>query len=475
MEHPDAVVVGAGPNGLSAAITIALAGRAVLVLEAEETFGGGARSAELTLPGLVHDLCSAIHPFGASSPFFAGLPLEEHGLEWCHPEIPLAHPLHDGSAAVLHRDLDRTAQELGPDADSWRSWLGSASRRFPDLAEDLLGPLLRVPQHPLLTAGVGLRALLPATALARRLRTVAGRALFAGMAAHAFLPLGSPFTSSFALLLAAAGHHAGWPVARGGSQAIADALASHLRSLGGEIRTGVRVTDLGELPPAELTLLDVTPRQLLRIAGDRLPPGMRRRYGRWRYGPAAFKLDLAVEGGIPWTADACRRAGTVHVGGTLEEIAAAERTVAGGRASDRPYVLVAQQYLADPGRSVGDVHPVWAYCHVPNGWGGDAGESIEQQIERAAPGFRERIVARSARGPAELEAHNENLVGGDISGGSHAGLQLLARPRLSADPYATGIPGVYLCSASTPPGGGVHGMCGHHAANAALRDAGHRG
>lgn len=469
MDHPDAVVVGAGPNGLTAAVTLARAGRSVLVLEAEGTIGGGARSAELTLPGLQHDVCSAVHPFGAASPAFAGLPLGEHGLEWVHPELPLAHPLDDGTAAILHRDLELTAAELGADADHWRDWLGPASRRFPDLAEDLLGPLLRVPRHPLLTARVGLRALLPATTLAGRLTGVGGRALLAGLAAHSFLPLGAPFTASFALLLAAAGHHAGWPVARGGSQAIADALAGHLRALGGEIRTGVRVSDLGELPPAELTLLDVTPRQLLRIAGGRLPPRRRRAYATWRYGAAAFKVDLAVEGGIPWTAEACRRAGTVHVGGTLEEIAASERAVAAGHASERPYVLVAQQYLADPARSAGDRHPVWAYCHVPNGWAGDASAAIEGQIERFAPGFRDRIVARSVRGPAEFEAHNANLIGGDISGGSHAGLQLFARPRLTPDPYSTGIPGMYLCSASTPPGGGVHGMCGLHAARSALR------
>ena len=470
MERPDAVVVGAGPNGLTAAVTLLRAGRSVLVLEAEEDIGGGARSAELTLPGLRHDVCSAVHPFGAASPAFAELPLRDHGLEWVHPELPLAHPLDDGSAVVLHRDLERTATELGADADRWRTWLGAASRRFPDLAADLLGPIVRVPRHPLLTAGVGLRAVLPATTLAGRLRGIEGRALLAGLAAHAFLPLGAPFTSAFALLLAAAGHHAGWPVARGGSQAIADALAGYLRSLGGEIRTGIRVTDLDELPPAELVLLDVTPRQLLRIAGDRLPPRRRRDYEGWRYGPAAFKVDLAVEGGIPWTAEACRRAGTVHVGGTLEEIAASERTVAGGRASERPYVLVAQQFLADPSRSEGDRNPVWAYCHVPNGWSGDATDAIEAQIERFAPGFRDHIVARHVRGPAQLEAHNANLIGGDISGGSHGGLQLFARPRLSPDPYATGIPGVYLCSASTPPGGGVHGMCGLHAARSALRN-----
>lgn len=472
MEHPDAVVVGAGPNGLSAAVALAEAGASVLVLEAEDTIGGGARSAELTLPGLTHDICSAIHPFGASSPFFAGLPLEEHGLQWEHAEIPLAHPLDDGTASVLHRDLDRTVAELGPDGDRWRAWLGPASERFTDLAEDLLGPLLKIPRHPLLTAGVGLRALLPATVLATRLRTVGARALFGGIAAHSFLPLESPFTTSFALLLAAAGHHAGWPVARGGSQAITDALAGHLRSLGGEIRTGQRVTDLGELPPCRLTLLDVTPKQLLRIAGDRLPPRHRHRYQRWRYGPGAFKLDLAVEGGIPWTADACRRAGTVHVGGTLEEVASSERAVGEGAVSEQPYVLVAQQYLADPSRSKGDVHPIWAYCHVPNGYPGDATEQIESQIERFAPGFRERIVARHAWGPAELEAHDENYVGGDISGGSHAGLQLLARPRLSPDPYRTGIPGVFLCSSSTPPGGGVHGMSGYHAARSALGSLG---
>ncbi len=467
---PDVVVVGAGPNGLTAAAVLGRAGLDVTVLEANDTAGGGARSAELTLPGLVHDVCSGFHAFGAASPVLAALPLEDHGLEWAHPEIPLAHPLEGGRAGLLHRSIADTGAGLGADAGAWRSLLGPLVTRFDDLVEDVLRPVLHVPRHPLTLARFGLPALLPASLLARRLSTPAGRALLAGTAAHAFQPLTNLLTSALGLVLAAAAHAVGWPVAVGGSQAITDALVAELEAHGGSVQTGVRVGDLDELPPSRAVLLDLTPPALLEIAGERLPPRSRRRLARWRFGPAAFKLDLAVEGGVPWQAPGCRRAGTVHVGGTLDEVAAAERAVADGRMPERPFVLVGQQYLADPGRSADGVHPVWAYAHVPHGYPGDATPAILDQIERFAPGLRERIVDRHAAGPAALEADNANYVGGDISSGAITPWQLVARPRLSPDPYATGIPRVWLCSAATPPGPGVHGMCGYNAAKRVLRE-----
>lgn len=469
---PDVVVVGAGPNGLTAAAVLGRAGLDVTVLEANDTIGGGARSAELTLPGLVHDVCSGFHAFGAASPVLAALPLEDHGLEWAHPEIPLAHPLEGGRAGLLHRSIADTGAGLGADAGTWRSLLGPLVTRFDDLVADVLRPVLHVPRHPLTLARFGLPALLPASLLARRLSTPAGRALLAGTAAHAFQPLTNPLTSALGLVLAAAAHAVGWPVAAGGSQAITDALVAELQAHGGSVRTGVRVSDLDELPRSRAVLLDLTPPALIEVAGERLPPRSRRRLARWEFGPAAFKLDLAVEGGVPWQAPGCRRAGTVHVGGTLDEVAAAERAVADGRMPERPFVLVGQQYLADPGRSADGVHPVWAYAHVPNGYPGDATPAILDQIERFAPGLRERIVGRHAAGPAALEADNANYVGGDISSGAITPWQLVARPRLSPNPYATGIPGVWLCSAATPPGPGVHGMCGYNAAKRVLRELG---
>lgn len=465
----DAVVVGAGPNGLAAAAVIANEGFSVEVLEASDEIGGGTRTRELTLPGLLHDVCSAVHPFGTASSVFRSLGLEQLGLEWRWPEVDLAHPLDGGTAAVLHRDLERTVAGLGDDGPAWHRLFAPLAAGFGELAEDVLRPPLHVPRHPVELARFGLRAALPATVLARRWKTPGARALFAGVAAHAIHPLNRPTTAAVGVMMTAAGHHAGWPVAAGGSRSITDAMAKRLLDLGGSIHTGVRITSLEQLPPTRVALLDVTPRALVEIAGDRLPRRVAQRLSRWRHGPGAFKVDLAVEGGVPWTAEPCRRAGTVHVGGTLEEIAAAEAAVHAGRMPERPFVLVAQQYLADPGRSVGDLHPVWAYAHVPHGYTGDATGAILEQIERFAPGLRERIVGRHVWGPQQLEAYNPNYVGGDIATGANDPWQVAVRPRLAADPYTTGVPGLFLCSAATPPGAGVHGMCGANAARSALR------
>jgi phytoene dehydrogenase-like protein len=464
----EAIVVGSGPNGLAAAVTLARAGVRVTVLEAAGRIGGGARSAQLTRPGLVHDECSAFHPTGVASPFLRSLPLDEHGLQWLWAPVDLAHPLDDGPAAVLSRSMDETTARLGPDAAPWRRLFGPLTAGFDELAADLLGPVVHIPRHPVRLGRFGLRALLPATGLAGRWHTHAARALFAGVAAHALHPLRSPLSASIGLVLTAAGHAHGWPVARGGSQSIADALASLLKAHGGTIETGVAVQAYAQLASADIVMLDVTPGSAARILGDRLPLRVARAYRRYRHGPGAFKLDLAVEGGIPWSDEACRRAGTVHLGGTLEEIVRTEDDIAAGRMPRRPFVLVGQQYLADPSRSVGDLHPVWAYAHVPAGYTGDATEAILDQIERFAPRARERIRAQVARTTRDLAAYNANYVGGDIATGANNARQLLLRPRIALDPYRTGVPGVYLCSAATPPGAGVHGMCGFHAARSAL-------
>jgi phytoene dehydrogenase-like protein len=466
---PDAIVVGSGPNGLAAAIALARAGRSVLVLEAAETVGGGMRTAELTLPGFRHDVCSAIHPLGLGSPFFRKLPLEEHGLEWIHPPAPLAHPCDDGTAVVLERSVESTAEALGADARAYRRLMEPLTASADSLLGDLLGPL-RLPRHPAALARFGLQAILPADRLARRtFHGERARALFAGLAAHSMLPLSRSPSAAFGLVLGLLGHHVGWPLPRGGSQSLADALAAHLRSLGGEIECGRRVGSLDELPRAGTVLLDLTPRQLVAMAGDRLAAGYRRRLQGFRYGPGVFKLDLALDGPVPWRAAECARAGTVHLGGTLDEIAASEAQVSTGRVPDRPYVLLAQQSLFDTSRAPAGKHTVWAYCHVPNGATVDMAERIEAQIERFAPGFRELVIARHALGPAALERYNPNYVGGDINGGIQDLRQLFTRPAARLVPYETGLPGVFLCSSSTPPGGGVHGMCGYWAATAALR------
>jgi phytoene dehydrogenase-like protein len=465
----DAVVVGSGPNGLAAAIEIARAGRSVLVLEAEETLGGGTRSAELTLPGFVHDVCSAIHPLTACSPFFRQLPLEDHGLQLIQPQLALAHPFDDGSAAVLDRSIDVTSASLGDDGAAYRKMMEPLARDSEKLIPELLGPL-RLPRHPWLLAHFGLKAIRSAAGLAKSsFDGERATSLFAGLAAHSMMPLERRPTAAFGLMLGMLGHTAGWPIARGGSQAIADSLASYLRSLGGEILLDRRVESMRELPPARAVLFDVTPRQLLRIAGDRLPGRYRRRLERYRYGPGVFKLDWALEGPVPWKAEECGRAGTVHLGGSFAEIASSEAAVGRGQHPDRPYVLVAQQSLFDRSRAPEGREALWAYCHVPSGSTFDMTERIEAQVERFAPGFRDRILGRSVMPPAELERHNANYVGGDINGGVQDLRQLFTRPAPRLVPYSTPNREIYLCSSSTPPGGGVHGMCGYFAAQAALR------
>ncbi|MGV9264259.1 phytoene desaturase family protein [Kitasatospora sp. NPDC003701] len=467
----DAIVVGSGPNGLAAAVTLAERGLAVTVLEAAPEIGGGARSGEATLPGLLHDHCSAVHPFGVASPFLRSADLARHGLRWRLPEVDLAHPLAGGDAATAVRSVRATAGTLEQDEEAWLRLFTGLAEGFDELAEDVMRPLVRLPAHPVRLARFGARALWPATALARRWHTERARALFAGAAAHSFQPLDRPLTAAAGLLLIAAAHHGGWPVAEGGSGAITAALAGRLRELGGRVETGVRVVSLAELRPCPIVLLDVAPRAAAAICGPALPGPVRRAYLRYRHGPAAFKMDFAVAGGVPWRNADCRRAGTVHVGGTLEEVAFAEREVARGRMPKRPFLVVAQQYLADPGRSAGDVHPVHAYAHVPHGWSGDAADLLVARIEQFAPGFRERILASVATNPRELERRNPNYVGGDISTGANGPVQTVLRPRVALRPYDTGVPGVFLCSAATPPGAGVHGMCGANAARAALRRA----
>jgi len=464
-----AAIVGAGPNGLSAAITLARAGVATTVFEAAETVGGAARTAELTLPGFRHDVGSSVYPLGVASPFFRELPLEQFGLRWIEPAAAMAHPLDDGSAVMLEHSLEATAAGLGRDGDTWRRLIGPLVDGWPELCGEILGPVLHVPRHPLLLGRFGVFAMLPATALGEMLfRGQRARALFAGCAAHAVRPLESAATSAVGLVLAAAAHAVGWPIVEGGAQVLSDALAAYLVSLGGEIRTGTRIADLRELGDADAILCDVSPRQLRQIAGERLSPEYVEKMERFSYGPGAFKMDWALSEPIPWRAKECLRAATVHVGGTMEEIAMAESAPWRGEAAARPFVLVTQPSLFDATRAPAGRHTAWAYCHVPNGWEGSAVEAIEAQVERFAPGFHECVLARHAMGTRALEQWDANLIGGDIGGGAMTLGQIVARPSLSA--YRTGTKGLYLCSASTPPGGGVHGMCGHLAAVRALED-----
>lgn len=473
MSRYDAVVVGAGPNGLAAAVLLARHALDVLVVEAGEEPGGAVRSEALTRPGFIHDTCSAVHPLAAGSPFLTTLPLEEHGLEWIHPPVPLAHPLDGDQCATLRRSLDETASALGPDSGAWRSLLGGPARRWDSFAADVLGPLLRWPSHPARMARFATHALRSASGLLRaRFETEEARVLLGGCAAHSFLPLERSPSAAVGLVLAAAAHAVGWPIPRGGSRRLAAALADHLRSLGGEIRTGWTVRSLEELPPSRAVLLDLTPRQVVAVAETHLPERYLRRLRRYRYGPAAFKIDWALDGPVPWSAAECEEAATVHLGGTLDEIEASERAPGEGRVAERPFVLFAEPTRFDASRAPEGGGVGWGYCHVPHGWDGDRGElvrRIEAQVERFAPGFRNRIVERSVRAPADLEAANPNLVGGDINGGAQDLGQLFARPVPAPDPYATPVAGIYICSSSTPPGGGVHGMCGYHAARSALR------
>jgi phytoene dehydrogenase-like protein len=467
----DAVVVGSGPNGLAAAITLARAGHSVLVLEANATIGGGARSAELTLPGFLHDVCSAVHPLAAGSPFFKTLPLERSGLTWIQPEIPLAHPLDDGSAACLHQDIDRTAEQLAGDSRAYRRLMKPLVPHWKNLANEFLQPMLHLPRHPVILAHFGILGLCPTTLLAKFLfKNEPARALFAGIAAHSFLPLEAPVSSAFGLVLGLAGHVVGWPIPRGGSRQITNALATYLRELGGKIEIEHRVDDLNDLPKSQAVILDISVWEFLRIAGQRMPTRYRRRLESFRHAPGIFKIDYALSSPVPWKAEECRCAGTIHLGGTIGEIAAAERDISLGRIPERPFVLVAQQSLFDETRAPRGRHTLWTYCHIPFDCEIDMTERIESQIERFAPGFRDCIIARHKMRAADLGKSNPNLAGGDINGGAANLMQLIARPLLSPTPYRTPLEGVYLCSASTPPGGGVHGMCGYHAARAALRE-----
>jgi phytoene dehydrogenase-like protein len=469
----DAIVVGAGPNGLAAAIVLALAGRSVRVIEGHAEVGGGCRSAELIEPGVVHDVCSAIHPMARASPLFRELDLERHGLGWVEPPIQLAHPLDDGSAALLYRDIGATTASFGDERDARRyEWLmRPLVQDWELIVASLLGPLrpFRIARHPFALVRFGLPALAPIAMLARRFRSPQARALIAGCGAHSFLPLGAPISGGIGLAMVVSGHAVGWPMPKGGSGRITEALASLLRELGGQIETGRTVRALDELPQHRAALLDLSPRGVLEVTGDRLGGAYAAQLRRFAYGPAAFKLDLICDGPIPWTNRDVGRAGTVHVAGKLEEVIASESAVAAGSVHDRPFVLLAQPSQFDPSRAPGGRHVVWAYCHVPNGWAGDATDRIEAQIERFAPGFRDRIVARRVTTPAELEAYNANYVGGDINGGLQHWAQFFTRPAIRLDPYSTPDPRIFVCSASTPPGGGVHGLCGAHAARSALR------
>ena len=465
-----AFVIGSGPNGLTAAILLAKAGLETRVLEAAQTIGGGTRSAELTLPGFVHDICSAVHPLAVSSPALATFPLADHGLEWIQPPLPVAHPFDDGSAAILDRSVERTCERLGADGAAYRKHVAGLARRWPDLTAEILRPVLHVPANPLLLARFGSLALWPAASASRNIfRTEAARALFAGLAAHSVLPLEALGSSAFGWVLAIAAHAVGWPIPRGGSQQIANALASYFRTLGGRITTNIRIRSLEEIDRSSLILCDVTPRQFLKLAGSRLPDRFAGQLTAYRYGPGVFKIDWALSAPIPWTASECCQAGTVHLGGTLEEIAASEQSAWKGVVSDAPFVLLAQPSLFDATRAPEQKHTAWAYCHVPHASPIDITDRIERQVERFAPGFKDRILARHVFAPAGLEQHNANLVGGDITGGAQNLRQLIFRPTPIL--YRTPLDGVYLCSSSTPPGGGVHGMCGFHAARMALRQA----
>jgi phytoene dehydrogenase-like protein len=465
----DAIIIGSGPNGLAAGIFLQQHGLSVLLLEAKHTIGGGLRTAELTLPGFKHDICSAVHPLAVGSPFFKTLPLHNYGLEYLYPEVDAAHPFDNGTAAVVKRSIDETARLLGSDAQTYLDLFKPLVQSWPALAPDVLGPL-HFPKEPLAMAKFGINALQPATLLAKRFKTMEAKGLFAGMAAHAIQPLNNIATSAIGLVLMANAHLGGWPIPKGGSQQIADALASHFLSLGGKIQTDTYVTSLQQLPSAHAVLFDITPKQLLQIAGHKFSPIYKWQLERYRYGDGVFKIDWALDAPIPFTANDCRKAGTVHIGGTLDEIVASEKAPANGQHSDKPYVLLAQQSLLDTSRAPEGKHTAWAYCHVPNGSTKDMTAIIENQIERFAPGFKETILAKHTFNTAQMHEHNPNYIGGDINGGIIDIGQLFTRPALRWSPYKTSAKGLYICSSSTPPGGGVHGMCGYYAAKRTLKD-----
>lgn len=465
----DAVVVGSGPNGLAAAIVLQQKGLSVLVLEARSSIGGGLRSAELTLPGYIHDICSAVHPLAVGSPFFQTLPLAEHGLEFIYPPVAAAHPLDGGVAALLEGTVAETAARLGEDGTVYQNLVGPVVRDWRALAPEFLGPL-HYPKHPWMLARFGMKGLHSAKWLAGKFRTRDARALVAGMAAHSMQPLTNIATAAISFVFLATGHVRGWPIPRGGSVMIAEALAGYFVSLGGKIETRIEVRSMAQLPSSRCVLLDMTPRQLLKLGGTSWSSFYRWQLERYRYGMGIFKIDWALAEPIPFQAEGCRRAGTVHLGGAFEEIAASEAATANGQIAERPFVLLAQPSIFDPTRAPQGRHTAWAYCHVPNGSREDMTERIERQVERMAPGFRERVLARHVFDTAQMEDYNPNYVGGDINGGSMDFRQLFTRPALRWSPYSTSSPGVYICSSATPPGGGVHGMCGYHAARRALKE-----
>jgi len=468
----DAVVIGSGPNGLAAAITLQRAGLSVLVIEGADKIGGGMRTSELVLPGYLSDVCSAVHPMGAGSPFLQELPLEKFGLEYINPPVLAAHPFDDGTASVLLQSLQQTADRLGADKDAYLQLIGSVVDLWPGIAKDVLGPL-RMPQHPLDLIKFGLPALRSALSIAKKFKTPEAKGLWAGMAAHSFLPLDQLTTAAVGLVLMANGHLKGWPIPKGGSQQIANALGGYFESIGGKIETGRYIKSLKDLPSAKAFLFDVSPKQLLDIAGESFSGFYRRQLKNYRYGAGVFKVDWALDGPVPFTAAECREAGTVHIGGSIADIVHSEKEASGGRVTEKPFVLLAQQSLFDAGRAPEGKQTLWGYCHVPNGSILDRTEAIENQVERFAPGFKDRIIARHTFNTAQIESYNPNYIGGDINGGILDIWQLYTRPALKLSPYNTSAKGLYICSASTPPGGGVHGMCGYNAGKKALKDIWH--